>query len=68
MVNKTYSKNCHSYYQKLSFLTQTTMGHGDHFVADRVYGVGIAAHGDDSYRLGHASLYQGTNVLLSVSF
>ena len=36
----------------------TTMGNGDHFTTQLVYGVGIAAHGDDAYRLGHASLWQ----------
>ena len=39
------------------------MGHGDHFVTGEVYGVGIAAHGDDAYILGHASLYQGKKVM-----
>ena len=36
----------------------TTMGHGDHFTTQQVYGVGIAAHGDDEYSLGHVSLWQ----------
>lgn len=36
----------------------TTMGHGDHFTTQQVYGVGIAAHHDDAYKLGHVSLWQ----------
>ena len=44
------------------------MGHGDHFVTDQVYGVGIAAHGDDAYTLGHASLYQSENTLVMSHF
>lgn len=36
----------------------TTMGHGDHVTVSQIYGVGIAAHGDDAYKLGTASLWQ----------
>lgn len=35
-----------------------TMGHGDHVTVSQIYGVGIAAHGDDAYNLGTASLWQ----------
>ena len=34
------------------------MGHGDHFESKSVYGVGIAAHGNDPFWLGSASLHQ----------
>ena len=46
------------------FLFKTTMGDGDWFFTDKVYGVGIAAHGEDLYKMDVAGLYQGGIPLL----